>query len=479
MRPTLWVVSVLLAGGAALAAPSDLQRAEEHFQRGLQAERLSDAAFSTWVQTIRVSPLDVHVDRGVFAMEQFANAARLNPAHWRAQRHLGFAYARQGGTQAHGQLAIVHLVAYMALRPEDSLVTAAKERVDGLLEQFSRRQDWNRAVDEADAVDALRDPATLEAFRGFVAAALEMSSRRLGRLTPVSAASVGSFGEIQDKGVAYHEAMTGIWRSRLDTAGDALAGSQKTLEDTVTRSASYVSNYLYFVGAMHRFTQYLDKRGVAYDPRLPNALIGESVAQLRQLYTRRGGFRIETNRTESTVGNARYRLHSIYYAYIEPDPELIPDEYSRFAELGNLTAADLWTTRDYSRPLPEEYVEAGAVEQPGRDRQAYETVAAATSLAIPRYQDRPEEDWGTWNEARLAAIDTVAFEAEKEWLKWRNVHLWGCARAYGLETADELYLRDYERLGSGEITRWMDVPIGRADLISEADDRAWLVAEAR
>lgn len=480
MAVRIWAVALMATATAAWAGPSQAAQAEAYFQRGWQAERMSDAAFARWVRTIKVGNLDEHVDRSIFALDQYSNAVRLNPAHWRAQRQLGGLYHALGGSQAHSQLAICHLVAYMALRPEDSGVPAAKERVDTLLQRLHRRIDYSRAADEADAIDALRDGATLEAFRGFVGAFQDMAGRRLGRLTPVSAATPGSFAETQDLGIAFHEAMAGIWKSRLDTAGEALSGDRELLENAVSRSAAYVSNYLYFIGAMHRLMQYLDARGVAYDPRLPNALIGESITQMRLLLTRRGAFKVDADTRRRTSGSSRFTLHIMWIQYDEPDPDIVTDEYTRLAELGTLTADDLWGTRDYSRPLPEQYTEAGAIEQPGRDRQAYESVAAASSLELPGYRRRPEEDWGIWNEARLAGADVVAFEAYKEWVKWRNVHLWGCAAAYGLTTPDELYLRDYARVGSGEISRWEAGPMGRVDLLSAAPgERDWLYAEAR
>lgn len=483
MRRTLWVVVLLLSGRGLLASPADYARAETFYQRGRHAEQISDAEYARWIQTINVGHFDTHADRAAFAIDQYMNAVRLDPAHWRAHRQLGLLLNRYRGTQANEQLAAVHMVAYLALQPEDALADTTKDRLDSMLlgddpgQGMFGRIDWASRIDFLEAVAVLQHPDTMEEFRAFIGGYTNMAGRQLGRLTPVAAATSGSFADLQDEGIAHHEAMTGLYRSRLDTAGEDLSGDKRTLEETVTRSAAYVSNYLYFIGSMHRFMNHLKVRGIPFDPRLPNALIGESIAQIRLLFTKNQGWHITGTILSIEYGNYRTYSRNLRSLWMDPDPAYVQDEYSRLAELGDVSTGDLWGTRDYTRPLPDEYVEAGTVEQPGRDRQAYNTVVAASNLNLPRYQVK--EDEPGFNEAITAAADVTSHEAWKEWVKWRHIHLWKCAEAYGLDGPDQLYVRDYIRVGSGEISRWERGPMGRAEMTTgQTDDRAWLMAAA-
>ncbi|NUQ00116.1 MAG: hypothetical protein HUU35_09715, partial [Armatimonadetes bacterium] len=136
-----WAVlaGLLVYTNLAAALPGDRQRAENYYQRGAKAEALSDAAFKVWQQTIRVTYLDVAVDRWVYAVDQYSNATYYDPTHWRAHRRLGMLFAEAQGRHANDELALMHLVAYLALAPNDAGVARAKQTADARLARIQAR----------------------------------------------------------------------------------------------------------------------------------------------------------------------------------------------------------------------------------------------------------------------------------------------------------------------------------------------------
>ncbi|MCC7494222.1 MAG: hypothetical protein IT204_17825 [Fimbriimonadaceae bacterium] len=499
------LISLLTLATVATAAPpkkgvSYQQLAEQYYRRGRQAETLSDAAYRNWARSLKVGSFDASTDRWLVAVDCYSNAVRFNPAHWRAQQRLGILFSQARGTHAHDTLALLHLVAYSALQPGDIGTIKAKELADERLRGIMARRERHKirgeiivdpvrvvamgieqAKDEyliaaRELTDAAKQQTELAAYTstlpGLFAEQInfnaELAKRILERNAVAATAAGGGASGPGAPGASGPMPAGGgsagppVEGGASGGAGGAAAGGS-VVQVTPTRSvaetyvdlayaAGYVPDCLAMISGMHRFMTYLDQHRVAYDPRLPEMLIGECMVHLRGLFTR------------GKVAGA----------------EAFRQEYGRWAGAGPVTMADAWSLYDYAKERPEFLVASGQVLKPDLDEKFYNEAAKELTLRMPRYMPGEHEEVIRRFALLVGNVSISAAEAQRSFLAWRNILLGDSAASYGLRTGEEVYLRDYRRVGTGEVSTWRPgplAPLGTAALPGE--ERDWLLASNR
>jgi hypothetical protein len=201
---------------------------------------------------------------------------------------------------------------------------------------------------------------------------------------------------------------------------------------------------------MYEFMHDLDRRGRPYDPRLPQMLIGDSIAQMRLAFM--GG---------------------------PPRVDRVKEEAVRLTQLGGASAHDLWSSRDYTKPLPDYFLPAGTMMEPDKDTEAWKVM---TSLIIFPMQGTYIPDLDTeapyWPfETRMAAADIAGYEGYKAWLQFRNVYLLRIAHIMGLNRAEDVLEATYRKIGTGELSTWVDGALPPATRVgAETGNQGWLMA---
>lgn len=478
---------------------SEIEAAEEFYRRGNAAEAMSNAAFTCWVKTLRVPNFDVATNRWVFAVDQYANATRYNPAHWRAQRRLGLLLANAPGTHAYDVLAVMHLVAYMSLAPEEPQVPRAKQLIDQRLGSLIARRELEKIRGEADLdpvrateiiadrakaeylavarrmTDYAKQQSELEAFaRGVPSVFAEqvlynhdMAKRVLERNAASAAAAGGMGGGPGGPGGMPGGAPGGpggmpggapggpgvVGGGGGAGGGTAALTATATVPETfrdLARTCNYVPEFLAMIGAMHRFMDYLDYYKIAYDPRPPQMLIGESVVQLRRLFTR--------NRIAG--------------------PTAMRGEYNAIADKGSVHTLHFWTNRDFRRPLPEYLLNPGQMPKNDLIEKQYNASMQTQVVRPPGYRKAEDE---TEHMARnIAQINLSTVGSQESWLLWRNVLLKRNPLFVGGNVADDDFLARYVGVGTGQLSTWVPGPLPKRETKTAAgtEDRRWLVSEA-
>jgi hypothetical protein len=233
--------------------------------------------------------------------------------------------------------------------------------------------------------------------------------------------------------------------------GGTSAAATDAAQGPVTRDIAlitrFVPTYLGIMGSMHVFMFALDARQTAYDPRLPEALVGESVMQLRRLFTR------------GAEGNLN----------------AVRQKYGQVAQSGDVKAADFWSQRDPGVSRAIQLAAPGERAKDEVDREFYEKSIGLMAVRYPGYR-ADSEDTSDFAED-IEAANFATAEAQIAWREWRHVHLGIMPEAFGLKDADALFAQDWMRLGSGEITPWpMGAYIPQARTAVVAGDAGWLVA---
>ncbi len=473
-----WAMGLAAVAQVALAAPSREQLAEQYYQRGMKSQALSEAAFRGWARTLSVPARDLSTDAWLFAVDQYSNAVHYNPAHWRAHRRLGQLFAQARGTHPNDTLAVMNLVAYLALAPNDPGTPDAKITVDQRLATLVSQNEIRKLAGELslDPVKA-RQMFAQEARDDYLAAAREESDlfKQQSDLAAFSSALPDMFAEqvhfnaelakrISERSKAAAGGMGGEGAMPGGEAGVPMAGGpgaeaagEGTAEQEATATeeevfrnvalmVAYVPDYLAMIGGMHRFMAYCDQHRVAYDPRAPEMLIGEAVIQLRRLFTR------------GAVGQLA----------------AVKNEYAKMAKVGSLSPQDFWSYRDYSEPMPDFLIAAGSLERPDLEEKFYGKSISTSVVRLPAYS-KDADDLDLANAIDRANLS--AAESLLEWMRWRDALLAGTAGAYALSTADEVFLRDWMRVGSGQVTGWVGGPLPPVRTASApVTERSWLVA---
>ena len=462
----------------------DEARAEVYYLRGQQAESLSEAAYRRWLRNIDVNAFDNATDRIIFALDQYQNAVRLNPSHWRAHKRLGMLLGRAGGSFAHDLLALLHLTCYMALAPDDPGVVQAKQTADARLNEVRGVCEISKLSGEDHLpVDDAISLAVQSAVNDFYRHTRDQNddfenAERLAifaRYFPERYVQEAKFNaELADRIRSRNEAsamggeMGGSGGGEMMVGGSDMGGSggesgeggggagtsaaatdaaQAPVNREVALISRFVPTYLGIMGSMHVFMHELDRRGTAYDPRLPEALIGESVMQLRRLFTR------------GAEGNLN----------------AVRQKYGQVAQAGQVRADDFWTQRDPAIDQAIQLAADGEREKEQVDREFYEKAVGLMAVRYPGY--RADEDDTEEFAEDIDAANLATGEVQIAWRDWRNVHLGIMPEVFGLKDADSLFARDWARLGSGEITPWpMGAYIPQSRTAEVPGDAGWLVA---
>ncbi|MBI2298635.1 MAG: hypothetical protein HYU66_06730 [Armatimonadetes bacterium] len=475
MRSALLLLTLC---AAALAAPKPAaaprpataaQRAEAFYQRGRAAERLSDAAFERFKQTINARYIDVYLNRWVFALDQYQNAVTIDPSHWKAHKRLGLIYAGAYGTEANDYLGLFHLTCYMALKPDDPEVYRCKLLADRSVHRMFVHMGALRAHWEYELFDKVKEAGMLP----------DMSEKDTGGMGGgMMGAAGGGGGGVPGggKGAAGPSGMGprgagagggesggmgggmmgggGQGTSELDQISDDIYEKALALLHTSTevdpRAAgdAYVSCFLAMMSHMHWMMIHWDEAGTAYDARLPQALIGQGIVELRRFYTRgkMGGLGTLPGLSDLVPGMGE--LGSFMAVRSEDNvigiigvPAQINAEYARLTKGGhNVTAEDLWGTADAAATLPDFVLAAEKIDPKDLERKYWSTVKKASSVAWDHWADfksKPED-------FLVGYVTAVAF----------NPAFDGISRKLGLQAPEDVFLRDYKRLGTGEITTW-------------------------
>lgn len=480
-----WCLLLAMIATSAFGQSTGRQKVDEalaqvYYLRGQQAESLSDSAYRRWVRNVDVNAFDNATDRIIFALDQFQNAVRLDPSHWRAHQHLGLLEAKAGGSFAHDVLALLHLTCYMALAPDDPGTVEAKQIADARLNEVRRVCEQSKLSGEdhlpvEDAVslavqaavnDFYRSTRRVEetfdtaerlavyarSFPDSYAQEIKFNAELADRIrsrnegATMGGEMMGSGGEmmVSDSGGAGAEGGGEGGGSTSVAATDAAEGPVVREISLITR---FVPTYLGIMGSMHLFMNELDRRQKAYDPRLPESLIGESVVQLRRLFTR------------GAEGNLN----------------AVRQKYGQIAQAGQVKADDFWSQRDPAVSSAIQLAADGERPKDEVDREFYEKAIGLMAVRYPGYRADKEDTEDFAHDIDAANVATG--EAQKHWRDWRNVHLGVLPEVLGLRTADEVFVGDWARLGSGEITPWpMGSYIPQTRTADAGDDAGWLVA---
>jgi hypothetical protein len=463
----------------ARTSAQDYQLADQFFRSGLQFETMSDEEFAAWVRTssgaganMNVGYLDSWRDRRLHAIECYTNSIQLNPADWRPHKRLGLLYNNLGGTISVDERSMLELVAYIALKPTDlqpdgtDMAGVAKDIIDRQLRQYEDLQS-TQALASVLLVHALlidRDHGLMAKFQGLVAALQQFTAREVfGGFTSAALLKPGVFTQADSLRVAEHQCIEGVWEAMPDTANTLPVGETKDLPDeqkavrglqyAVLASADFVPSYLSILGQTQAFSYYLDLRHVSYDPRPLQMLTGEAAKQLRLGFLR----------LPAGAGAGRVR-----------------DEAARYSALGGVSPLDLWSDRDFTKPLPDWFMNAGQMPEPEKDKGEFEALRSMMALGVPGGYIVDKDDPKVWpSESGIAAADMGSFEAYKGWLMWRNIHLQWVADLLGYRSAADLLLADYSKVGAGELSTWaygrLAPPRKMADLTG---DRRWVMAQS-
>lgn len=463
-RNLVLCLSLLALAPAAFGLPNEKARAAEFYRRGVAAEAKAKASYTQWVKTVRTPPLDAYVKQWVTALENYTNATWLNPSHWQAQKRLGLLYAGSWGSYPNDYMALLHLTAYLALQPNDAGADQAKELADRSLNRVMSMLTVHRVAGEGGLAHALREsglvapvepePAAGEGGEmGAPGGAPGGGAMPAGGGMPGGESSAGMEGMGMEggEGAAAPDPIkidlpdlsaAGIAALAAGASGEARGQFEQALRD-LNAAAAYVPACLTTIAGMHRLMTYWDQSKVAYDPRLPQALIGECVLQIRRQFTR-----------QRVANLAQLR-----------------QEYQKVAGLGGVTEVDLFGQEDPTTALPEFLLAAEKVEIDQADRQFWSAAAKTWAVRMPSSE-------GDDYLSNILATIAVTDQASYEWLSWRKIAFAGLPEVYGVASAERVFLRDYELLGTGEITIWPHGPLApaRTNVGQLHGDRQWLLA---
>jgi hypothetical protein len=502
--------------GSSAAGSSDAQiqaqdyaLAEQFFQRGRFYEQMSDEQFAAWVRggNGAAAGLDTkHLDqwRGqeLLAMEEYQNGVRLNPGDWRLHKRLGLLFHRNGGVLAHHEKALLHLVAYLALKPNDPPATLAmvKDFVDQDLAEFEdiHYRTIQQSLFSGMAVividdhgggyktsgtsiwgmlqfrDESGDPVVMTEFLGLLAGLQKFKYREAeGGFSMASLIKPGIFTDANTLQLNYHDWVDGIWGQSPDSAyiadeapTDFATAARRALEQEVLSSAEFVPAYLSIIGQTHSFIDYLNQRKLTYDARPLQMLLGEATAQLRI-----GLLRADLQRGDSA---------ELDRSKVEGAFDRVKAEAARFTQLGGVSVQDLFGVRDPSKSAPDFFVAAGQMPEPDKDKAEYEALRGLMYFGAPAMfaADTHEKSSASWpSESWLTAYDLATFECYKAWMNWSSVLLDRTARLIGMGRPADLLVADYVKVGTGELSTWVRGPLPAPQRVSSlSGDRRWLVA---
>lgn len=439
-----------------VAATPEAQ-AQNFFLAGVKAESMSDAEFSSFVRSINSEHLDQWSSRRIYALGQFNQAVLAYPGHWPAHKHLGFLYRDSGGTTQHERLTVLHLATYLALKPDDPDGPRAKKVIDDALRHlvgvFASEPLLARGHMYGILMNKVVNEETINSFHGLLVGMRQFSRREVfGGFAAAALIKPGVFTDDPDLKLPDNLGAEGLWQLSVDAAPLAEPGldSARDLAAELLRSTNYVPFYVTLMASMHSLMDYLDSKGIPYDPRPLQMLIGESVLQMRICLC-------------NSTGDLKH----------------LKEEYAKYTQLGGVSAQDLWSTRDTTKPLPEFLIPGGVMPEPEKDRDAYDTLR--NLLPCP---------WGAgyiWDagdpkvypsETPLALLDISMDQAYRAWNEWSVMVLDATAKKLGVDVNDVL-TTDYAKLGTGEITPWSYGPLPVMKRVAQqADDPRWLVAAA-
>lgn len=447
--------AVLLFGAGPSAHAQDPAQAYAFYRIGLALEQSAKADYTRWIRTLDVSAMDDWSNQVAAALKYYRQAVRMDPALTPAHRRLGFLVGSQRGTLPHNQESLIELTMFLALAsPDDPDVAKAKTMADGKLRLVNEDLTRLRRTATQMAVEKLTGSPTLmsEVSNAYSLRILD-DAGQTGLLARSAVVAPGRhFGYEQRLGVGTYLDVAGFFASNAHTVGRAFDAPYSELEEALARSASYVAGYLLMMGEMHRFRQHLDARGIPYDARYPEMLVGESVVQLRSLF----------RSSEPPEGEAALRE--------------VRDEYRELKELDDLRARDLWATFNPVRPLDRYLFDMGTMTRGERDEELIDRLQAQVVLDLDKVKsDNLTEAEGM---APFVVTDAVADEARKAFEAWVRVHLDGLDVYMGLPNETFVFVRDYERLGSGRISAWQMGDLPNAPQVAQADRGAtdWLLA---
>jgi hypothetical protein len=268
-------------------------------------------------------------------------------------------------------------------------------------------------------------------FLGFVAALQQHTPRDpFNGFTAAALMKPGVFTEAENLKLAEHQFVEGLWSMSVDTAGVPNEAKMHEMENGVLRSAMFVPSYLSLVAQAHEFMAYLDKQKIAYDPRPMQMLIGEAVTQMRTTFLGGGG-----------IGRVK-------------------DDTKKLGTVGGVTSNDLWATRDYTKPLPDYFAPAGTMPEPEKDKNQFNSLREILAMNVPGGYHFDTGEPKVWpSESRIAAADIAAAEAKKAWRLWSAVYLKRIANMLGLGDAEDVFVTDFQKVGTGEISPWVNGPL--------------------
>ncbi|MBI5830786.1 MAG: hypothetical protein HZB16_00560 [Armatimonadetes bacterium] len=481
---------------AAQQQARDYALAEQYFKRGLAAEEKGDVEFRTWVNTIDSSKLDMWRNRRNVAIENYRGALRLNPAHWGAHKRLAWAFNEAGGTVAQDELCMLHMISYMALKPDDPQYPLGKDILDRKVQHFLQAQSdlsqaaANRIYAALIATAEKGQWVHMPEVQGLLTMLAQFSRREvMGGLTTLALLKPGIYTEAVPMGFPEHQSVEGFYHQAVDVVGNLShyyriyewGPFQHDLDRYDVRghmelatllAGSFVECYCSLIGQMTEFMNYLDKRHINYDPRLPQMLVGESMAQLRLCFMR-GSFGVDR----------------------------IKEEAARYTQLGGVSTHDLWSSRDYTKELPDVWLDSGTMPEPEKDEKEFKLISGLVPIPVVgnyvNEQPDPAAAGGGGggasggggaaaqqvqrkypSESHIVSFDIASSEARKCWQIWRNIHLGRASMLLGYGRPDDLLTANFNKVGSGELATWQMGPLAPASRVAEEPqgDRGWLVA---
>ncbi len=455
---------------------SDLALAESYYQRGATAEAQSDNEFRVWVRTIDSTRLDYWVNRANFCVEMYRNAIRLNPAHAKAHERLAYMFHETRGTQANNELSIMHFVSFLALEPNYGRYPQAKGMLDELLRTYIDStmfvSNWANGFIYGALTDENSPYAAMSEFQGILARMAQQQRRDvLGGISTLALLKPGVYTEAEAMGLPDHRAIEGFRNQLPDIAGGLTDPDRAEFERAVLLSAAYVEHYLMMIGQMTEWMKYLDRYDVSYDPRLPRMLVGEAVVQLRRHFLRNS-----SGDSVATLGRLR-------------------TEVAGLDAVGGITARDLWSVFDLTKPVPDQWLASETMEEADKDQAEYDALRALIAVPMPDEYDpeTPEPAAGGMggamgapmggpmmgsggsggmmgpggmgggmgqttrfypSESHLVTYDLASSEAYKAYLLWRTAHLVRATRALGFTRIDDFFVDRVDRVASGEFSVW-------------------------
>lgn len=439
------------------APVSPIAVADARFREGLQAEEMSDDAFTLFNRTINATNLDTWRTRRAYAMGKYHDAIVAWPVHWQSHKHLGFLLRDAGGTIEHSKLSLLHLATYLTLKPDDADGRRAKKVMDDALRQVNDycRSEPQSARGHMWSILANPDNAdAIAAFQGLLVSMRQFNRREVfGGFAAAALIKPGMFSEDLTLRLPDHLGAEGLWFQSVDAAGLGEGDiTTRELAYETLRAANFVPMYLLVMAHMHNLMDYLDTKGIPYDPRLPQMLIGESVLRLRSCLCNGFG-----------------------------DVRSLKAEYAKYTQLGGVSAHDLFATRDSTKPVPDYLIPGGTMPEPEKDRDAYDTLRNLFPFPWPHGFIWDSGDPKTYpSETQVALMDVVMDQAYRTWTEWSVQYLDATARRLGVHVNDVL-TGDYSKLGTGEISAWSDGPLPTIKRVAEqaGEQQNWLVAAAR